>query len=208
MARSRSLPDWSRRDFLRFSAAGASFASLSGWLDVLAARALAAGTGGKHKSCILLWMEGGASHKDTFDLKPGTADGGDFKPIATSVPGIEISEHLPKVARQMHHAALLRGMSTNQGAHGPARYFMHTGYREGSGGLIHPSLGSIVSSELGRARLPAAELRLGRRQERLWRGLPGREASTPGRGRRRKGGREPQPDGRHAPIREAVRPAR
>ena len=99
-------------------------------------------------------MEGGASHKDTFDLKPGTADGGEFKPIATSVPGIEISEHLPKVARQMHHAALLRGMSTTQGAHGPARYFMHTGYREGSGGLVHPSLGSIVSAELGAPEFP------------------------------------------------------
>src|SRR4051812_7682543 len=113
MARFRPLPEWSRRDFMRFSAAGASFASLSGWLDVLAARALAAGkgrgTGAKHKSCILLGMEGGASHKDTFDLKPGTADGGDFKPIMTSVPGLEISEHLPKIAGQMHHAALLRG---------------------------------------------------------------------------------------------------
>ena len=60
----------SRRDLLRFSAAGAAFASQSGWLDRLAAHA--AETGTKPKSCILLWMEGGASHKDTFDLKPGT----------------------------------------------------------------------------------------------------------------------------------------
>ncbi len=154
MPSSRSLPEWSRRNFLKFSAAGASFASLSGWLDVLAARTAAAGTAKPHKSCILLWMEGGPSHKDTFDLKPGTADAGEFKPIATSAPGIEISEHLPKIARQMHHAALLRGMSTNQGAHGPARYFMHTGYREGSGGLVHPSLGSIVSAELGAPEFP------------------------------------------------------
>lgn len=139
----------SRRDLLRFAAAGASFSSLSGWLDVLAARA--AETNGKHKSCILLWMEGGASHKDTFDLKPGTKDAGEFKPIATSVPGVEISEHLPKVAQWMHHAALLRGMSTSQGAHGPARYYMHTGYREGVGGLVHPSLGAIASAELGKA---------------------------------------------------------
>ena len=124
-----------------------SFSSLSGWLDVLAARA--AETNAKPKSCILLWMEGGASHKDTFDLKPGTKNGGEFKPIATSVPGIEISEHLPKLAARMHHAAVLRGMSTSQGAHGPARYYMHTGYREGVGGLVHPSLGAIASAELG-----------------------------------------------------------
>jgi len=141
-----------RRDLLRFSAAGAAFASQSGWLDRLAAHA--AESGGKPKSCILLWMEGGASHKDTFDLKPGTRDAGEFKPIATSAPGIEISEHLPRLARQMHHAAILRGMSTNQGAHGPARYYMHTGYREGSGGLVHPSLGSIASAELGKAEAP------------------------------------------------------
>ncbi len=139
----------SRRELLRFAAAGASFTSLSGWLNVLATRA--AETGVKPKSCILLWMEGGASHKDTLDLKPGTKDAGEFKPIATSVPGIEISEHLPQIAKQMHHGVLLRGMSTSQGAHGPARYYMHTGYREGSGGLVHPSLGAIASAELGKA---------------------------------------------------------
>src|SRR5947208_12916743 len=142
----------SRRDLLRFSAAGAAFASQSGWLDVLAARAADSPT--KPKSCILLWMEGGASHKDTFDLKPGTKDAGEFRPIATSSPGIEVSEHLPRIARQMHLAAVLRGMSTSQGAHGPARYYMHTGYREGSGGLVHPSLGSIASAELGKLEAP------------------------------------------------------
>src|SRR6478609_7621609 len=142
----------SRRDFIKLTSAGVLVPSFSGWMSALAGHA--AQTGVKHKSCILLWMEGGASHKDTFDLKPGTKDAGEFKPIETSVPGVEISEHLPKIARQMHHAALLRGMSTNQGAHGPARYFMHTGYREGSGGLVHPSLGSIASAELGVPEFP------------------------------------------------------
>src|SRR5919197_328736 len=97
--------DLSRRDWLRFSAAGAALASMSGWLDLLAADA--AGSGAKHKSCILLWMEGGPSQKDTFDLKPGTKDAGEFKPIATSVPGVQISEHLPKIAKWMHEGALL-----------------------------------------------------------------------------------------------------
>ena len=92
----------SRRDFLRFAAAGAALTSVSGWIDVLAAHA--AGARVKHKSCILLWMEGGPSQKDTFDMKPGTRDAGEFKPIATSVPGIQISEHFPKFARQMQHA--------------------------------------------------------------------------------------------------------
>jgi hypothetical protein len=138
----------SRRDWLKLSASGVSAVSLSGWLKVLAGRA--AESGAKHKSCILLWMDGGPSHKDTFDLKPGTKNGGEFKPIATNVPGIQISEHLPKLARLMNHAAILRGMSTGEGAHGRAKYYLHTGYKEGQGGLTFPSLGSLVSSEIGR----------------------------------------------------------
>src|SRR5207247_2288852 len=109
----------------------------------------------KHKSCILLWMDGGPSHKDTFDLKPGTDNGGPFKPIPTSVPGIQISEHLPKTAQMMEYGAILRGMSTPDGAHGRAKYNLHTGYREGQGGLVYPSIGAIVSAELGKKDFPA-----------------------------------------------------
>src|SRR5947209_16429816 len=137
----------SRRDFLRFAAAGAALTSTSGWIDVLAAHAAGART--KHKSCILLWMEGGPSQKDTFDMKPGTKDAGEFKPIATSVPGIQISEHFPKLAQQMQHAAIVRSMSTPEGGHARAKYYMHTGYRSGVGGLTHPSLGAIASAEVG-----------------------------------------------------------
>jgi hypothetical protein len=139
----------SRRDFFRLSAAGVGV-SLSGWLNVLASRA--AESGGKHKSCILLWMNGGPSHLDTFDLKPDAPAGfrSEFKPIPTSVSGIEISETFPQMAKQMQNVAIVRGMSTAEGAHGRAQYYMHTGYREGSGGVVHPSLGSIVSAELGK----------------------------------------------------------
>jgi len=59
---------FSRRDFLKLSAAGVMTTSLSGWLPVLAARA--AQNNVRHKACVLLWMDGGPSHKDTFDLKP------------------------------------------------------------------------------------------------------------------------------------------
>src|SRR5262249_53460834 len=104
--------------------------------------------------CTLLWMDGGPSHKDTFDLKPGTKDAGEFKPIPTSVPGIQISEHFPQLAQLMDHGAILRGMSTGEGAHGRAKYYLHTGYKEGQGGLVYPSLGSIVSMELGRPDFP------------------------------------------------------
>src|SRR5579883_2731315 len=147
-------PSVSRREFLQLAAAGVTAVSASGWLDVLAGHA--AQTGAKHKACILLWMNGGPSHKDTFDLKPGTADAGEFKPISTSVPGVQISEHFPKLARLMHHGTIIRSMSTGEGAHGRARFYLHTGYKEGVGGVAYPALGSIVSAELGRAdaRLP------------------------------------------------------
>ncbi len=137
-----------RRDFMKLSAAGVFGASLSGWMNVLAAHS--AKTGTKAKSCILLWMDGGPSHKDTFDMKPDSKGAGEFSPISTAVPGLQISEHLPKLAKQMQLGAVIRGMSTGEGAHGRAKYYLHTGYKEGVGGLSYPSLGAIVSAELGR----------------------------------------------------------
>ena len=107
-----SLWTLSRREVLKLSAAGVATVSLSGWLNVLARGAAKAGI--KHKSCILLWMDGGPSHKDTFDLRPGTAQGGPFQAIPTSVTGIQISEHLPRLARLMQHAAIIRSMSTGE----------------------------------------------------------------------------------------------
>src|SRR5262249_20354931 len=135
--------DLSRRDLLKLTATGAGAVALSGWMPVLAARAAQAqqqaaqnGQQIRHKKCILLWMDGGPSHKDTFDLKPGTANGGPFQAIETSVPGIRISEHFPRLAPLMNHGTIIRGMSTLEGAHARARYHMHTGYREGVGGLV------------------------------------------------------------------------
>jgi hypothetical protein len=146
----------SRRDMLKLTATGAGALAMSGWMPVLAARAAQAqqqaaqnGQQVRHKRCILLWMDGGPSHKDTFDLKPGTDNGGTFRPIDTNVNGIQISEHFPRLAQLMNHATLIRSMSTPEGAHPRARYHMHTGYREGVGGLVYPSLGSIVSKEIG-----------------------------------------------------------
>jgi hypothetical protein len=144
--------DLSRRDLLKLSAAGLLGGSLSGWLPVLAAQAAEARA--RHKACILLWMDGGPSHKDTFDLKPGTANAGPFRPIATSAAGVQISEHFPRLARLMHHGAIIRSMSTGEGAHGRARYYLHTGYKEGVGGLVYPSLGAITAMEIGRPDSP------------------------------------------------------
>ena len=138
----------SRREMLKLGAAGVLTTSFSGWLNVLAARAAQSGQT-PHKRCILLWMDGGPSHKDTFDLRPGTDNGGPYRAIDTSVAGIQISEHLPQFARLADHAAIVRSMSTGEGAHARAKYNLHTGYREGVGGLSYPSIGSLAAQQLG-----------------------------------------------------------
>src|SRR5262245_51681559 len=99
------LPKISRRDWLRLSAAGVLGTSVSGWLEALAADA--ARDPKRQRSCILLWMSGGPSQMDTFDLKPGHANGGPFKEVDTAVPGIKISEHLPKLAGRMDRMTLV-----------------------------------------------------------------------------------------------------
>src|SRR5450631_4752485 len=86
-----------RRDWLTLSAAGVVGYSMSGWLGNMAARA--ADDPQRRRSCILLWMSGGPSQMDTFDLKPGSDNGGTFQEIETNVPGMKISQHLPKLAK-------------------------------------------------------------------------------------------------------------
>jgi hypothetical protein len=143
----------SRRDWLTLSSAGVLGCSLSGWMEALAAET--EGQPRRHKACILLWMNGGPSQTDTFDLKPGHANGGPFRPIQTSVPDIHISEHLPRLAQQMRDMVLIRAMSTREGDHGRGTFLMRTGYLP-QGPIHYPAIGSLISKELGRddAALP------------------------------------------------------
>src|SRR5262245_3848202 len=135
----------SRRAWLRGAALGLTVVSLAGWLGNLAATA--ADDPRRKRSCILLWMAGGPAQTDTFDLKPGHANGGPFKEIATDAPGVKIGEHFPRLARQMNRLAVLRSMKTKEGDHGRATAHLHTGYLP-QGSIRFPSLGSLVSHEL------------------------------------------------------------
>jgi hypothetical protein len=146
MSRSNShVSVMSRRQMMRMAAAGALGASASGWIEALAADT--AGNPSRRKSCILLWMSGGPSQTDTFDPKPGHANSGPFKPIQSSVPGIMLGPHLPKLARQADDLAIIRSMSTKEGDHGRATYYLRTGYLP-QGPVRHPTLGSLVANEL------------------------------------------------------------
>lgn len=136
----------SRREWLTLAASGVTAVSMSGWMEQLAAAA--ADNPQRRRACILLWMPGGPSQMDTFDLKPGHANGGPYHAIPTSVPGIRISEHLPRLAQQMRDMVLIRSMSSREADHGRATYYLHTGYLQ-QGAIQYPTLGSLISKELG-----------------------------------------------------------
>ena len=100
----------------------------------------------KCEHVIIFWNGGGMSHIDTWDPKPGRPVAGEFNPINTSADGIQISSIFPTVAKQMHHAALIRSIAGTNGAHGRASYQLQTSYNQ-SGNLVHPGIGSIVVHE-------------------------------------------------------------
>jgi RNA polymerase sigma factor (sigma-70 family) len=99
-------------------------------------------------SVILLWMGGGPSQMDTFDLKPGQANGGPFRAIDTAVKGIRISEHLPKLAKHMKEMVLIRSVTHREGDHARATHLMTTGYAPQQGAQ-HATIAEVLAKELG-----------------------------------------------------------
>ena len=99
-------------------------------------------------ACIVLWMNGGPSQLDTWDPKPGTRNGGEFKAIDTAVRGVRIAEHLPRLAASMEDLLLVRSVSSREGNHTRARYLLHTGNVQ-QPSVVHPSIGAMVARELG-----------------------------------------------------------
>ena len=100
---------------------------------------------GTAKSVIYLYMSGGMSHLDTFDVKPENSEvRGDAGAIESNVKGIRVSKFLPKVAKQMDKIAIINSLTTTQGAHEEGRYIMHTSY-ERRGTIQHPEMGAWVT---------------------------------------------------------------
>ncbi|MDB5306235.1 MAG: hypothetical protein JWO38_437 [Gemmataceae bacterium] len=140
--------DLTRRHLLRVGAVSTAV-SVSGWFGKLA-QAAATGSSTKPKrSCILLWMNGGPATIDLWDRKLDHENGGPYKEIATSAPGLRIGEHLPTIAKFGDRLAVLRGMSTKEGDHGRGAYLMRTGVSPSAAGIQYPSVGALVSKELG-----------------------------------------------------------
>jgi hypothetical protein len=132
------------------------------------------------RRCILLTMAGGMSHLDTFDPKEDPAIAGETTAIPTSVDGLRIGHHLPMTARQMHHMALIRSVTSTQGAHEQGSYYVRTGQIM-RGETRHPSLAAWASYHLGQRNpsLPASVLIGGGAQHPRAGFLPARHAPLP-----------------------------
>lgn len=140
-----------RRSFLGATAAAtAGLAADMSVLNVLRAPALAEELKQNQKRVILLWLAGGASQLETWDPKPGRPTGGPFRAIPTAVPGIHISELMPKMAARMNHTAIIRSLDTKNGDHGGGARLMHLGRRD-EPNIKYPDLGAMLARELGRA---------------------------------------------------------
>jgi len=135
-----------RRQFLgTMAAAGAG--AITGGLGVFSKPAVAQQLRSDQKRIVVFNMHGGLSQLESWDPKPGTATGGPFRAIPTSVPGIHISELLPQTAKQMHHLCLVRGVNTSEDDHGKGIYLMLTGRRQ-TPASDYPQIGAVAAKAL------------------------------------------------------------
>jgi uncharacterized protein (DUF1501 family) len=150
------MHDLYRRTLLRAGSSSAFAALVARYLSPPDARAADKAPAPRARACILLWLNGGPSHMDTFDPKPGRPTGGPFKAIRTRAPGMMLSEHLPLLADRATDLAIVRSMSSKEGNHPRAQYYVHTGYAPNPT-VAHPSLGGWTSARLGdpTSELPA-----------------------------------------------------
>jgi len=152
-----------RRDFLQIGLGGTMGLGLC---DLLRLQANTQGKNqkGSKTKCILVWLDGGPSHYETFDPKPDAPSGirGEFKSIPTSVPGIHFSEVVPNLAKVMDKSTIIRSICHKDPNHGGGNHYMMTGAPTpvpvacGAFVTFHPSYGSMISYERGiRGGLPA-----------------------------------------------------
>ena len=143
---------FSRRDFLRVGGLSALGLTLANFFraQCIAAQNSPAADQRRNVNCILMWMQGGPSHIDTFDPKPDAAleIRGEFNAIQTRQPGVRIVEHFPLLAQQFDKLSLIRGHDPQNGSHGVADHIMMTGHRFNPA-LPFPCFGSVVAKERG-----------------------------------------------------------
>ncbi|MBI3863486.1 MAG: DUF1501 domain-containing protein [Planctomycetia bacterium] len=147
------LPDVNRRHFLQFAAGcGLSFA-----LPGTDLRAAARRGAERHKSLLVIWLDGGPSQLETWDPHPSSRVGGPTRAIATAAKDIEIAEGFPRIAEKFEHLSIVRSLVSPEGDHARGAYAVKTGYRPDPV-LRHPSLGAIVARELPNPELEIPQI--------------------------------------------------
>jgi len=133
-----------RRQVVQAGLLGALGLGLSDWFRL---RAWEKSSAPRASSCILIWLDGGPSHLDTFDLKPDAPAEvrGPFKPIATRVAGLHLSEYLPRTARLADKLAILRSVTSPLGEHNLGSHYLLTGYKPNPA-LTYPGYGSVIAA--------------------------------------------------------------
>src|SRR5215216_3688791 len=138
----------SRRAFLKGAAVTGGGLVLPNWGGLAHAKSAADAAKAAKKRCILLWMNGGASQIDTFDMKPGRPTAGPFREIQTVLPGYRVCEYLPRMAKMVDRLGIIRSMRTQSPDHPDGIYHMHTCYKQAER-TPHPELGAMIAKYLG-----------------------------------------------------------
>ena len=147
---SRSCDGVNRRSFLRVGALTAFGLNLPGWLRARAQAATSGAGAGQDISCILLWLQGGLSHIDSFDPKPDAPIEirGEFGVIDTNVAGIRLCDRLPMLAQHQDKYSILRSLNPRNGSHGVADAYMLTGHPFNQA-ITYPTYGAVIAKEKG-----------------------------------------------------------
>ena len=150
-------PDYNRRRFLELAAGSFLGVSASNSFGAAGKESAIPQLADPAKQLIYLYMEGGMSHLDTFDLKTGHENQGSTQPINTNVDGIRVSSHLPNLARHADKLCIVNSLTSTAGDHEKGNYFMHTSYQQRAT-IRHPGIGSWYHKLKGKLNptLPAS----------------------------------------------------
>ena len=137
-----------RRSLLKGVLATSAGGTIMNWGSLFGSQALAAEAKKKNKRCILIWLNGGCSQFETFDMKVGRENGGPFREIQTNLPGTRICELMPNIAKRMDKLTVIRSMRTSQIDHPGGIHLMHTGWSRAAN-VRFPEMGAIVAKYCG-----------------------------------------------------------
>lgn len=139
---------FNRRSLLKGTVATSAGSFVMNWGHLFGSDDVAKNVKQKNKRCILIWLNGGCSQFETFDMKVGRPTGGVFREINTNLPGTKVCELMPKISQRMDKLTVIRSMRTSQVDHPGGIYLMHTGWSQAANTRF-PEIGAIVAKYCG-----------------------------------------------------------